>query len=165
MGADDRVQAQLLLEQQLTTNWQEELEALLTQAHPLHAEIAQPIAQRYYWSASQTEFATDVCFKDRASLAKFYPQFLHHAIRSFASVDVLRFLGKRVNETTGKVAANFRAQATTSLKDRPEAARFRHTLNRNPLKIYDKEGTILLVETPIVHPEKFKVYSPLRDSA
>jgi len=63
MRVADPLQAQLLLDQQLTTNWKEELEALLIQAHPLHAEIAQPIAQRYYWSASQTEFATDVCFK------------------------------------------------------------------------------------------------------
>jgi hypothetical protein len=165
MRVADPLQAQLLLDQQLATNWKEALEALLTQAHPLHAEIAQPIAQRYYWSASQTEFATDVCFKDRVSLAKFYPQFLHHAIRSFASVDVLRFLGKRVNETTGKVAANFRAQVTTSLKERPEGVRLRHALNGNSLKIYDKEGTILRVETTIVHPEEFKVYRPVHDQA
>ena len=115
--------------------------------------------------SAQTEFATDVCFKDSASLAKFYPQFLHHAIRSFASVDVLRFLGKRVNETTGKVAANFRGQVTTSLKERPEGVRLRHALNGNSLKIYDKEGTILRVETTIVHPEEFKVYRPVCDSA
>jgi hypothetical protein len=103
--------------------------------------------------------------KDRASLAKFFPQFLHHAIRSFASVDVLRFLGKRINETTGKVAANFRGQVTTSLKERPEGVRLRHALNGNSLKIYDKEGTILRVETTIVHPEEFKVYRPVRDQA
>lgn len=159
----DPMQAQVLFNQQLATNWNEELDALLTQAHPLHTEIAQPIAQRYYWSASQTEFATDICFKDRASLAKFYPQFLHHAIRSFGSVDVLRFLGKRVNETTSKVAANFRGQVTTSLKERPEGIRLRHTLNGNSLKIYDKEGIILRVEMTIVHPQEFKVYRPVRD--
>jgi hypothetical protein len=161
----DPKRAQDLLNQQLATNWKEELDTLLTQAHPLHAQIAQPIAQRYYWSASQTEFATDVCFKDRASLAKFYPQFLHHAIRSFGSVDVLRFLAKRVNETTGQVAANFRGQVTTSFKERPEGVRLRHALNGNSLKIYDKEGIILRVETTIVRPEEFKVYRPVRDQA
>jgi hypothetical protein len=162
--ADPR-RAQDLLNQQLATNWKEELDTLLTQAHPLHAQIAQPIAQRYYWSASQTEFATDVCFKDRASLAKFYPQFLHHAIRSFGSVDVLRFLAKRVNEATGQVAANFRGQVTTSFKERPEGVHLRHALNGNSLKIYDKEGIILRVETTIVRPEEFRVYRPVRDQA
>jgi hypothetical protein len=116
------------------------------------------MAQRYYWSATQSEFATDICFKNGASLAKYYSQFLHHAIRSFASPDVLRFLGKRVNETTGKVAANFHGQVTTSLKHRAEGIRIRHSLNGNWLKMYDKEGQVLRVETTINHPEQFKVY-------
>ncbi len=161
----DPIRAQTLLNEQLCTNWSQQLDELLAQAHPLHAEIAQPMAQRYYWSATQSEFATDICFKDGASLAKYYSHFLHHAIRSFASVDVLRFLGKRVNETSGTVAANFRGQVTTSLKERPEGVRLRHALNGNSLKIYDKEGTILRVETTIVHPEEFKVYRPVRDQA
>src|SRR5258706_11210793 len=154
----DPIRAQTLLNEQLCTNWSQQLDELLAQAHPLHAEIAQPMAQRYYWSATQSEFATDICFKDGASLAKYYSQFLHHAIRSFASPDVLRFLGKRVNETSGTVAANFRGQVTTSLKERPEGVRLRHALNGNWLKIYDKEGQVLRVETTINHPEQFKVY-------
>jgi len=103
-------------------------------------------------------FTVDICFKDGASLAKYYSHFLHHAIRSFASPDVLRFLGKRVNETTGKVAANFHGQLTTSLKHRAEGIRIRHSLNGNWLKMYDKEGQVLRVETTINHPEQFKVY-------
>jgi hypothetical protein len=154
----DPIRAQTLLNEQLCTNWSQQLDELLAQAHPLHAEIAQPMAQRYYWSATQSEFATDICFKDGASLAKYYSQFLHHAIRSFASPDVLRFLGKRVNETTGKVAANFHGQVTTSLKHRAEGIRIRHSLNGNWLKMYDKEGQVLRVETTINHPEQFKVY-------
>jgi len=39
----------------------------------------------WYWSATQIEFATDLCFRDAASLQGLYPQFLDHAIRSFHS--------------------------------------------------------------------------------
>jgi hypothetical protein len=74
-------------------------------------------------------------------------------------------IAKRVNETTGQVAANFRGQVTTSFKERPEGVRLRHALNGNSLKIYDKEGIILRVETTIVRPEEFKVYRPVRDQA
>jgi len=83
------------LNQQLQTDWSSRLDELLSQAHPLHAELGKPLGQRYYWSATQTEFATDLCFKDAASLQKLYPQFIDHAIRSFHSSDVLRFLGKQ----------------------------------------------------------------------
>jgi hypothetical protein len=41
--------------------------------------------------------------------------------------------------------------------------RIRHTVNGNSIKIYDKEGSVLRVETTIVHPGHFKVYRPVRD--
>jgi hypothetical protein len=150
----DPVAAQQLLDQQLQTDWSSRLDELLTRAHPLHAELGQPLGQRYYWSATQTEFATDLCFKDAASLQALYPQFLHHAIRSFQSSDVLRFLGKRVPEM-------FRAgEVKSTLKNRPEGVRLRHTVNGNSVKVYNKEASILRVETTIVHAEQFRVYRP-----
>jgi hypothetical protein len=35
--------------------------------------------------------------------------------------------------------------------------RIRHTTNGNSIKVYDKAGSILRIETTIVHPEHFKV--------
>ena len=146
--------AQELLDQQLQTDWSGRLDELLAQAHPLHAELGKPLGQRYYWSATQSEFATDLCFKDMASLEALYPQFLHHAIRSFGSEDVLRFLGRRIPQM-------FRAgEVKSTLKNRPEGVRLRHTVNGNSVKIYNKEASILRVETTIVHAEQFKVYRP-----
>jgi hypothetical protein len=62
----DPARAQALLDGQLKTDWPRMLDGVLAQAHPLHAELGRPIGQRYYWSASQTEFATDVMFRDAA---------------------------------------------------------------------------------------------------
>lgn len=145
--------AQTLLDLQLRTNWPQTLNALLAQAHPLHAELGRPIGQSYYWSASQTEFATDVMFRNAESLAALYPQFLHHGIRSFASPDVLRFLGRRSPNA-------FRGEVTSTLKHRPEGVRLRHMVNGNSIKVYDKQGSVLRVETTIVRPDDFKVYRP-----
>jgi len=158
---EDPLRAQALLEAQRRGDWVARLQPLLETAHPLHAEISAPIAGlHYYWSASQSEYATDVLFDRPESLARLYPRFLHHAVHSFSSPDVLRFLGRRVEEKTGAVPARFAGEVTTSLKTRPEGVRVRHTLNGNSLKIYDKEGSVLRVETTIVHPEEFKVWRP-----
>jgi hypothetical protein len=153
----DRVQA--LLERQLHTNWPKVLNGLLAQAHPLHEEIGRPFHQPYYWSAAQTEYATDVLFRDAPTLAQWYRAFLHHGISTFKSVDVLRFLGHFV-PASGRVPKRFRGEVTTSLKERPEGVRLRHTVNGNSLKVYDKQGSVLRVETTLVHPEHFKVYRP-----
>jgi hypothetical protein len=127
------------------------LAQLLTQTHPLHTEICTPLGQGYYWSAAQTEYATDVIFAQAQELARLYPQFLHHAIGSFASPDVLRFLGR-------SRPTRCRGQMTSTLKHRPEGIRVRHSVNGNSLKMYDKEGQVLRVEMTMNHPEQFKVY-------
>jgi hypothetical protein len=135
------------------------LDALLQQAHPLHREIGRPFHQPYYWSASQTEYATDVLFEDARALARWYRPFLHHGMSTFKSTDVLRFLGHYV-PASGRVPQRFRGEVTSSLKERPEGVRLRHTVNGNSIKVYDKQGSVLRVETTIVHPERFKVYRP-----
>src|SRR5258708_12548548 len=134
----DPAGAQSLLDKELEGKWSGGLDEVLTLAHPLHTELGKPLGQRYYWSATQSEFATALCFKDVASLERLYPQFLHHAIRSFSSPDVLRFLGRAAPE-------KFRAgEVKSTLKYRPEGIRLRHTLNGNSLKLYNKEDSALL---------------------
>jgi hypothetical protein len=156
---EDPAKVQVLLEQQLQTNWAQRLDGLRQQAHPLHAEIGRPFQQSYYWSASQTDYATDVLFADAPILAQWYRPFLHHGMSTFKSVDVLRFLGHYV-PPSGRVPKRFRGEATTSLKERPEGVRLRHTVKGHSIKVYDKQGSVLRVETTIVHPEHFKVYRP-----
>ena len=77
---EDPVVAQALLDEQLHTDWPKALTQLLREAHPLHAQICRPLGQGYYWSASETEYATDVLFAQARELARLYPQFLHHGI-------------------------------------------------------------------------------------
>src|SRR5258707_11067333 len=103
----DLARAQSLLEEQLQIDWPKELGALLKEVHPLHRQICRPLGLQYYWSASETEYATDIIFKDAESLARLYPGFVHHAMRSFFSPDVMRFLGRYVPLSTGKVWGQF----------------------------------------------------------
>jgi hypothetical protein len=147
----DPSRAQQLLEEQLRTDWMGVLQPLLEKAHPLHGELGRPLGQSYYWSASQTEFATDVLFKDAAALAGLYPAWVHHGIRTFGGQDVLRFFGKARPELC-------EGEVKSTRKRRVEGVRLKHDFKGNSIKMYDKQGSVLRVETTIVRPEEFKVY-------
>jgi hypothetical protein len=127
--------AQSLFEEQHRAAWPKLLEKLLDETHPLHAQITAPLfGQSYYWSLAQTEYATDLVFKDRAILAQIYPQFVRHALTSFGSADIMRYLGHRVPATTGRVNGRFRGEADTSYRVRAEGVRIKHMVGFNRLK-------------------------------
>jgi len=152
----DPVAAQALMNQQLQTDWPKVLGQLLKEAHPLASEIVAPLKQGYYWSAAETEYATDLLFDHPKRLAELYPQFLRHGLSSFQCSDVLRFLGKNRPEV-------FCGELTGTLKHRPEGLRLKYTVNGNSLKMYDKEAQVLRVETTINRPRDFRVYRPTLD--
>ena len=149
--------AQRLMEKQLQTRWTESLNLILKENHPLSAEICRPLKLSYYWSADETEYATDILFKDAGALAAVYPRLVHHAISSYSSPDVLRFLGHHV-PASNVVRGNFKGEVHSDLKRRPEGVRVKHSVNRNSIKIYDKQASVLRVETTINNPKDFRVY-------
>jgi len=154
---EDLPKAQERLDQQRQTDWPALLNGLLDECHPLHRQICRPIRQEYYWSASDTEYATDVLFKDARELAQWYPQFVRHGISSFGSPDVMRFLGRHVPTTSGRVNGHFKGEVISDMKHRPEGIRVKHSINGNSIKVYDKQESVLRVETTITHAEQFRV--------
>ncbi len=97
-------------------------------------------------------------FRDPASLAALYPRLVHHGLRTFASPDVMRFLGRKTPGTSGRVSGNFQGEVISDLKHRPEGIRVKHSVNGNSIKMYDKEGSVLRIETTINRTEEFRVY-------
>ena len=77
-------------------DWCKLLNGLAAKLNPAHGHIFKCCLLSYYWTAPQTEWATDVMFKDAGSLQQVYPWLVREAIAAFGAVDVLRFLGKRV---------------------------------------------------------------------
>jgi hypothetical protein len=147
--------AQRLLDEQLNTRWTVELEKLVLENHPTYRAICRPIALSYYWTACESEYATDVMFARQQRLAQLYPRLVHHGIKSFGSQDVLRFLG---HKPPANGVGKFAGELHSRLKRRPEGLRIKHFVNGNSLKLYDKQGSVLRVETTINHPEEFKVW-------
>jgi hypothetical protein len=152
---EDVAQAQRLLDEQLNTRWAVELEKLVWENHPTCQTVCRPIALSYYWTACESEYATDVMFVHAQRLAQLYPDLVHHGIKSFGSQDMLRFLGHKPPQNG---VSKFGGELNSSLKRRPDGLRIKHFVNGNSLKLYDKHGSVLRVETTINHPEEFKVW-------
>jgi hypothetical protein len=154
----DPLHAQSLCEAQHRADWPRLLDGLLKLAHPLHAQITRPLNLQYYWTALQSEHATDLLCPDPETLARIYPAWVRHGLNSFGCIDVMRFLGHRVPATTGRVNGRFEAEALTSYRHRPEGVRLKHWVGQNSIKLYDKAGRVLRVETTLNAPEVFKLW-------
>jgi hypothetical protein len=154
---EDTAQAQALARAQLQSSWPRLLQPLIEQCHPHAQELCRPLALSYYWSVSESEYATDVMFKSPAALAGLYPALVHQAIKHFGSTDVLRFLGHKV-QANARVHGNHQGEILSSLKHRSEGLRLKHQAAGNSVKLYDKQGSVLRVETTLRHPHQFRVY-------
>jgi len=156
--------AQRLMDKQLQLNWPDQLDHSLRQNHPLAPEICRPLGLKYYWTTEESEYATDLMFKSPKPLSSIYPTLVRHAITCFSSADVMRFLGHSV-ASHGKVRGNFKGEVVSDFKERPEGIRVKHTLNTNSIKMYDKQGSILRIETTINHARDFRVFREAQTGA
>jgi len=129
-------------------NWPRLLGQLARQFNPLLGKELRE--QDYYWVMDQAEYATDVLFVNRPALAGLYPRLVEHARACLSAEDVLKFLGRKLD-------GNFRGEVQTHLGRRVEGVRVKHAMKANKLKMYDKVGSVLRIETTINDPTEFRV--------
>jgi hypothetical protein len=153
---EDLPRAQEIMDRVLRTPWPALLQEIAGQLNPIHRELFGDFDLRYYWSVHQSEWATDIMFRDPEKLAGIYPQFLRHGLTTFASPDVMRFLGRKI-PPTGTLPPAFAGEVVSRLTKRPEGIRIKHRVGSNHIKLYDKEGSNLRVETTSNHTGDFKV--------
>lgn len=148
---EDIEEAQRLINQQLKLNWCKTLDKLASMLNPIHSEIFSGFPLKYYWSTFESEWATDLMFRDRRELERIYPALILHGISTFQSKDVMRFLGKRYPSNTNReIKSTFRNR-------RIEGIRLKHWAGKNSVKLYDK-ATVLRVETTINDPKAFRAF-------
>jgi hypothetical protein len=148
---EDFAVAQSLADAQLRTDWVALSEELRRTYHPLHEKIGQPLkGLSYYWTAPQTEFASDVLFRDQATLDRLFPRLILHGLLNLSSEQVMRFLGKQL-------ARKFEGEVVTDLRRRAEGVRLKHWVNENSIKLYNCLN-VLRPETTIHDGEDLRVY-------
>lgn len=157
VDVEDFAAAQRLLDGQLRTDWVKLLGGQAARCFPLHQKLWAGRPLDYYWSAEESEWATDVAFRSPEALAALYPGLVRHGIETFSSVDVMRFLGRKT-PASGQVHGRFSGEVTSDVRRREEGVRIKHRLNSNSIKMYDKQGSVLRVETTINDARDIKVY-------
>ena len=88
----------------------------------------------------QIEYATDIVFRDRRALAPLYEAISRTAIHAVKPEHVATFLGRRL---TG----NFSAELGNDLHTRIQGTRIRHRMGPTTVKMVDKFGRVLRIET------------------
>jgi hypothetical protein len=147
---DDPEAAQALADSFAELKWTKILDRLARRVNPLMFERWFR-GLCYYWVVDQAEYATDLIFTGREELAGLYPRLLDHAAVNFSANDILGFLGRRFHPRfDGEVL-------TDCQKGRHPGARIKHRVKNNWLKMYDKFGRVLRIETVINDPREFRV--------
>ena len=147
---DDLPRAQRMLDDLGERNWVSFLNALARRVNPWAKPRNSLDLHGYYWTFRQSEYATDVMFKGERSLQAIYPSLVDHAIRQFGCRDVMRFWGRRLT-------AKFQGEITSNIRHGPEGVRVKHWVDENSIKMYDKAGSVLRVETTLNNPRRLKV--------
>jgi len=158
----DMVRAQALLDEQLKTQWPVLLNGLVSAMCPSLFGLCAPFQLAYYWSAEETEYATDVLFDSSSSLNALFPALLAHGMRVSDSRTVMRYLGKGGEKVT---RGPLPKEVKGDLRIRHEGVRLKHWVNGNSIKMYNKEGSVLRVETTINNPRAFKAFRAANDEA
>jgi hypothetical protein len=127
----DPVRAQQIFDCMVGLPWRQLLDDLIVRMNPAIAALIDAVGAGYYWVCHQSEWASDVMFRNADQLAACYPDLLRHAMTNFDSRDVMRFLGR-------KLSPNFQGEVITDFKRRREGARVKHYAGANSQKMYDK---------------------------
>lgn len=152
--------AQEVFDTLLDLPWPRLLDDLVACANPAIPDIAKAVGARYYWTIHQSEWASDVMFRDADVLSSWYPDLVRHAMTDFDSHDLMRFLGRRLTPA-------YQGEVLTDYKHRREGVRVKHFVGVNSIKMYDKahpvptvRGTmpaVLRIESTTNNPSDFKV--------
>ena len=132
-------------------DWPGLLHRLAARVNPLLKDWL--AGQNYYWVIDQAEFSTDVLFTNKTALASLGRGLYEHAVYCFGAEQMMTFLGR-------KYRATFQGEVRTHWRRREPGAAVKHWVKSNAIKMYDKAGRVLRIETVINNPKEFFVHRP-----
>jgi len=122
-----------------------EVEVLHTRLDEFAAQycpVIKTLALTYHWSLWQVEYATDLVFKQRQDLQAIYPHLLKTLIHTVQPEDIATFLSRKLH-------GNYQGEVGSRFNVRLPGTRIKHSMGPATLKMYDKFGLILRIETTV----------------
>jgi hypothetical protein len=102
--------------------------------------ISEVFGQTYHWSLMQVEYATDLAFRSTTMLRPLYDQLVRQSVLSVKAEQVAGFLGRSI---TPQLAQEIGSQFSTRI----EGTCIKHRFGKSSIKMYDKAGVVLRIET------------------
>ncbi len=96
----------------------------------------------YEWTIKQAEYATDIIFRQQSDLRPFYKRLVRVAIHTVKPGNISTFLGHALT-------AKYLDEVGSKLRTRIEGTRIKHHMGPVSIKMYDKLGLVLRVETTV----------------
>jgi hypothetical protein len=138
--------------QELAHRWEpKRLHRKLDEFADRYCPLLQQIEESYHWSLDEAEYATDIVFHRQADLQIIYGNLIRTAIHTVKPDDIATFLGKKLN-------GNYQDEMGNRYNVRIEGTRVRHSMGMVSIKMYDKFGHILRIETTTKDVSFFKHY-------
>ncbi len=143
----DYEQAQKLSDDFNVEELHEKLDQFAQQYCPVHAHFNQV----YHWSVMTAEYATDIVFKEQSDLQAIYEELIRTAIHTVKPDNIATFLGRKLHP-------NYQGEVGNHYHVRIEGTRIKHSMDKVAIKMYDKFGKILRIETTVRDLSFFKHY-------
>jgi hypothetical protein len=102
--------------------------------------VSEAFGQSYHWSLIQAAYATDLAFRSTTTLGPLYEQLVRQSVLSVKAEQVANFLGRQI---TPLLAQEIGSQFSTRI----EGTCIRHRFGKCSIKMYDKAGIVLRIET------------------
>src|SRR5262249_23583971 len=106
----------------------------------LYCPVLKDLKIDCHWSLSQVEYATDIVFKTQEDLKDIYGVLTRTAIHAVKPDQVATFLGR-------KLTGHYQDALATHFSTRIEGTCIKHKMGPVSLKMYDKFGLVLRIET------------------
>jgi len=71
-------------------DWPQLLNEIEQRLNPIHNEVFTKYRLGYYWSTYQSEWASDVVFREAATLRRLQPRLPRHGMTALGCTDVMR---------------------------------------------------------------------------
>ena len=113
--------------------------------------VLEAFGQSYHWSLMQVEYSTDLVFRSAATLASLYEQLTRESVLNVKANQIATFLGRQI---TPQLAQELGSQFSTRI----EGTCIKHRFGSASIKMYDKFGRVLRIETTTNDVSFFKHY-------
>ncbi len=112
----------------------------LDDAASRYCPVIRHFPQGYHWSIMQAEYATDIVFKRQKELAPIYDDLVRTTVHAVKPDNIAMFLGRKLH---GK----YQDELGNKFYTRIEGHCIKHFMGKNLIKMYDKFGLVLRIET------------------